>query len=147
MEVHAPYLVGARHGDVKLAFALQQVPWGVQLGGGAYPFRAAVALLARARYGFQGTGGEIGGAYRVVLGVGYVQGVAAQGHSLRVVEFCLRELAAGEAFVSGAYGLCNHCRRAVGGEIGYQDAVVRRVGDEEAVAKAISEHFAGEEQR
>ena len=78
----------------------------------------------------------------MVFGVGHIQRIADEFHPLRMVESGGSRIAVGKPLNAAAD---NGLRCAV--QVGNDDAVVVGVGDEQSVAGAVGQHFAGEGQR
>ena len=140
VEVQLPDLVESGHGDVKLIAGLVDVPWGPERDEPAIAASmGAEGLLAGARQGGDFQGFEIDGPDRVVLGVGDVESRPVEVEALRVVE---GGLACGSVFENSLAGADDGGDRSE--EVGPEDAVVVRVGDEESMRRG--EDLAGEGQ-
>ena len=78
----------------------------------------------------------------VVLGIRHVERVAVEAHALGPVESALPKSPSTKPSAPGAD---RDGRLAL--EVRLDDPVVARVGDEEAIARLVGEHLAGEEER
>ena len=137
-----PQLVCPSHGDVEDVLVVGQIPRTAERDLRTWSRGAAVvSLLARAGHGVHDAGAEVDAADGVVLGVGYVEGIAHQLHPLWVVEG-----RGGITAVCEALGAGSNCGLRLSVQIGDHDAVVVGVGDEQAVARAVGQNLAGEGQ-
>src|SRR5208337_4702364 len=148
LEVQLPDLVRTGHGNVERRWAgnLDDVPRAAQ---SARPGRPDVAVQRAPRRlgagpgnGAHHSGLQIDGPDRVVLGVGDVQGLTGQAHSLLAVETGLLITTIDESLSARA----DRDRRfAI--QVGHDDPVVSGVGDEQPFPDRVGQNLARIEER
>lgn len=143
-QIDHPDLVRPCHRDDQDAGLNRQVPRRVEVNAhGLAPFTAPRALFAGAGHGVDRARWEIDDAHLVILGVGDIQlAVGAKHHSLRTIKPRLGEDAVVVALQARADGF-----NQLAIEGGHHNAVVIRVGDEQAARRLVCQHLARIQQR